>query len=142
MHRPKWSQATLTLVAHPFRTRCELRLSYPGLSSHAFTVIMPHQQSSISVGVLGATGTVGQRFLLLLSQHPFFVPIALGASFRSAGKKYSEAVKWKQTSPIPEAVRDLVVQECTAKAFEKCAIVFSGLDADVAGEIGESCMVV
>ena len=88
------------------------------------------------VGVLGATGTVGQRFIALLAEHPFFVVDALGASSRSAGKPYCKAVNWKQTRPIPGAVRDMVVHECDPAHFKDCAIVFSGLDADVAGEIG------
>jgi aspartate-semialdehyde dehydrogenase len=98
---------------------------------------MAHTHSRIPVGILGATGTVGQRFLLLLSRHPFFVPAVLGASFRSAGKQYADVVKWKQTSPIPTGVHDLVIQECTPEPFKDCAVVFSGLDHDVAGEIGE-----
>ncbi|KAJ1309315.1 hypothetical protein OPQ81_004976 [Rhizoctonia solani] len=93
-------------------------------------------QSPIKVGILGATGTVGQRFILLLSTHPFFKIHALGASSRSAGNTYLKAVKWKQASPIPEAVRDMVVQECKPEgAFKECGVVFSGLDADVAGDI-------
>ena len=90
------------------------------------------------VGVLGATGTVGQRFIALLAEHPFFIIHALGASARSAGKPYSKAVNWKQTQPIPSVVRDMVVQECKPDLFKDCAVVFSGLDADVAGDIGKS----
>ncbi|THH18397.1 hypothetical protein EW146_g2591 [Bondarzewia mesenterica] len=89
----------------------------------------------VNVGVLGATGTVGQRFIALLATHPYFVVHALGASERSAGKPYAKAVNWKQTDPIPSYVRDLVVQTCDPKHFKQCAIVFSGLDADVAGDI-------
>lgn len=91
----------------------------------------------IKVGVLGATGTVGQRFITLLAAHPWFVIDALGASSRSANKTYPKAVKWKQTTPIPAVVRDTVVVECLPKHFANCAIVFSGLDAEVAGDIGE-----
>jgi aspartate-semialdehyde dehydrogenase len=94
-------------------------------------------QEPLKVGVLGATGTVGQRFILLLSSHPFFKLHALGASSRSAGAAYAKVVRWKQVSPIPENVRDLIVKLCTPEEFADCAIVFSGLDADVAGEIGE-----
>lgn len=90
----------------------------------------------INVGVLGATGTVGQRFITLLSAHPWFVIHALGASPRSAGKPYPKAVNWKQVVPIPQNVKELVVHECKPEYFKECAIVFSGLDADVAGEIG------
>lgn len=90
-----------------------------------------------NVGVLGATGTVGQRFILLLAEHPFFVIHALGASQRSAGKPYAKAVAWKQTKPIPSYVREIIVQECQSEHFKECSVVFSGLDADVAGDIGE-----
>jgi aspartate-semialdehyde dehydrogenase len=77
------------------------------------------------------------RFIVLLSAHPYFKIHALGASSRSAGQKYRDAVRWKQTVPIPEGVRDVVVRECVADQFEGCDIVFSGLDSDVAGDIGE-----
>lgn len=110
----------------------------------------------IKVGVLGATGTVGQRFITLLSEHPWFIIEALGASERSKGKKYIEAVKWKQTIPLSGLglggvdgaisstidlhsdegrVADLIVRGCTPEEFQNCQIVFSGLDADAAGEI-------
>jgi aspartate-semialdehyde dehydrogenase len=97
--------------------------------------------AEVPVGVLGATGTVGQRFILLLSTHPYFHLTALGASPRSAGQPYSTAVKWKLSSPIPAAVRDIVVQECKPECFKGCAIIFSGLDSDVAGDIGATCTV-
>ncbi|KAF9362655.1 hypothetical protein BGX34_005745 [Mortierella sp. NVP85] len=90
----------------------------------------------LKAGVLGATGTVGQRFILLLSQHPGFSIHALGASPRSAGKPYAKATKWKMSQPIPANVRDMIVQTCEpVNAFQECDVVFSGLDADVAGEI-------
>lgn len=91
----------------------------------------------IKVGVLGATGTVGQRFISLLAAHPYFVIHVLGASARSAGKPYAQAVLWKQTSPIPHIVRGMVVKECKPEFFSECSVVFSGLDAEVAGDIGE-----
>ena len=86
-------------------------------------------------GVLGATGSVGQRFILLLSQHPQFELAAIGASARSAGKKYIDACDWKQTELMPESAYDLIVSECKAEAFKDCDVVFSGLDADFAGDI-------
>ncbi|EUC66178.1 aspartate-semialdehyde dehydrogenase [Rhizoctonia solani AG-3 Rhs1AP] len=93
-------------------------------------------QNRINVGILGATGTVGQRFILLLSTHPYFKIHALGASPRSAGSKYINAVKWKQVLPIPGVVRAMVVQECKPEgAFRDCGVIFSGLDAEVAGDI-------
>jgi len=61
------------------------------------------------VGILGATGTVGQRFVQLLEGHPQFEITALAASDRSAGKPYAEACAWKLSGEIPEAVADIVV---------------------------------
>ncbi|KAL2269081.1 hypothetical protein VTJ83DRAFT_3927 [Remersonia thermophila] len=88
-----------------------------------------------NVGVLGCTGSVGQRFILLLQDHPSLRLVAVGASSRSAGKKYRDAVRWKQAKPIKPEVAELVVRECKASEFADCDIVFSGLDADVAGDI-------
>lgn len=63
------------------------------------------------VGILGATGMVGQRFITLLQEHPYFEITALAASSRSAGKKYTEAVgeRWKMTEPMPDSVKDMTV---------------------------------
>ncbi|MCZ7398457.1 MAG: aspartate-semialdehyde dehydrogenase, partial [Candidatus Methanoperedens sp.] len=58
--------------------------------------------AKIKAGVLGATGNVGQRFIELLSKHPWFELTSLAASDRSAGKKYSEAASWRLESKIPE----------------------------------------
>jgi aspartate-semialdehyde dehydrogenase len=96
---------------------------------------MPSDKN-VKVGVLGATGMVGQRFIALLAVHPYFVIHALGASSKSAGKQYPRAVNWKQTAPIPPAVREMVVQECKPEHFSECSVVFSGLDSEVAGDIG------
>ncbi|WFD37022.1 aspartate-semialdehyde dehydrogenase [Malassezia cuniculi] len=94
----------------------------------------------VKVGVLGATGTVGQRFILQLSSHPNFELVALGASSASAGKRYIDAVagRWKQVHPVPENVRDLVVQACEVDAFRQCGVVFSGLDSGPAGPVEEA----
>ena len=105
------------------------------LSKYPLTTLQ-QPGGKINVGVLGATGTVGQRFIVLLSAHPWFAIHTLGASPRSAGKPYSKAVNWKQTTLIPQNVKELLVHECIAEYFKKCAIIFSGLDSDVAGEIG------
>lgn len=92
----------------------------------------------LKVGILGATGMVGQRFIILLASHPFFQIHAIGASFRSVGRTYAQAVRWKQSVPIPENVRNKPVQLCEPQNFRDCAFVFSGLDSDVAGDVGES----
>jgi len=89
-----------------------------------------------SCGVLGATGSVGQRFILLLANHPHFKLTVVGASQRSAGQKYRNAARWKQAQPMSKNLGDLVVQKCVPEAFKDCDLIFSGLDSDVAGDIG------
>ena len=89
-------------------------------------------------GVLGATGSVGQRFILLLANHPHFTLTTIGASVKSAGRRYKDVVRWKQALPISQELGNLIVQECKPEAFKECDIVFSGLDSDVAGMIGIS----
>ena len=64
--------------------------------------------SQIPVAVLGATGSVGQRFISLLDRHPWFKVVALAASDRSVGQKYSQAARWVLDVPMPEYARDLV----------------------------------
>ena len=65
----------------------------------------------LKVGILGGTGMVGQRFISLLENHPWFEVTTIAASERSAGKTYEEAVggRWKMASPMPEAVNGLVL---------------------------------
>jgi len=89
-----------------------------------------------SVGILGATGTVGQRFTQLLQNHPQFEITALAASDRSAGKPYSEACAWKLTGEIPENVRDIIVGSIEPPI--DCDIVFSSLPSNVARETEEA----
>ncbi len=90
----------------------------------------------IPVAILGATGSVGQRFIELLSDHPWFEITELAASDRSSVKKYSEAVNWIMQSPLPEKFGNMIVKKCEPNLDTK--IVFSGLDASVAGEIESS----
>jgi aspartate-semialdehyde dehydrogenase len=89
--------------------------------------------AKIPVGVLGATGAVGQKFIKLLEDHPWFEVTEVAASERTSGKVYGDAVSWKQVTPIPKSVRLLEVRPCTPEL--KCRVVFSGLDASVAGQI-------
>ena len=90
----------------------------------------------IRVGVLGATGAVGQRFVQLLDGHPWFELAALAASERSAGRRYAEACTWKLATPMPERAAGLVVRP--AEPGLECDVVFSALDAGVAGPIEEA----
>jgi aspartate-semialdehyde dehydrogenase len=87
----------------------------------------------IPVAVLGATGAVGQRFVSLLDGHPWFRPMALCASDRSAGRRYGDVVRWILEAPIPEWARAMKVSPCRSGIDARLA--FSGLDAQVAGEI-------
>lgn len=94
------------------------------------------KNDKIPVGILGATGSVGQKFIELLQDHPWFKITALGASERSVGKLYKHAANWFQQTPIPSRIANMVVSEC--KPGLSCRIVFSGLDAAVAGPIEEA----
>jgi len=87
----------------------------------------------VPVGILGATGSVGQRFVQLLSDHPWFEITALAASERSKGKSYKDAVQWLMPTPLSSKIANLTIQPCEPDL--SCRIVFSGLDSDVAGEI-------
>ncbi|HWG87974.1 MAG TPA: hypothetical protein VN679_09355, partial [Candidatus Acidoferrales bacterium] len=69
--------------------------------------------NKIPVGILGATGTVGQRFIQLLEDHPWFEVTWLAASDRSAGKSYAEAATWRLSTRIPERVAKLTVNSAT-----------------------------
>ena len=84
------------------------------------------------VGIVGATGMVGQRFLTLLENHPYFEVTALAASARSAGKTYKEAVgeRWKMTTPMPEAFADMMVMDAAEieKIGELVDFVFCAVD--------------
>ncbi len=86
----------------------------------------------LRVGVLGATGMVGQRFVTLLQDHPWFEVTTLAASSRSAGKTYEQAVagRWKMDTPMPEAVKDLVVLDVNEveKVASQVDFVFSAMN--------------
>ena len=89
-------------------------------------------EKKLRVGILGATGMVGQRFISLLEDHPWFQVVTVAASARSAGKTYEEAVgdRWKMTSPMPEAVKKLVVMNVAEveKVASTVDFVFSAVD--------------
>lgn len=87
----------------------------------------------IEVGVLGATGVVGQQFVSRLARHPWFRCTWLAASERSEGKSYKSVAPWKLSTPIPGASATRVVEACVPGRGPK--VVFSGLDASVAGDI-------
>ncbi len=86
----------------------------------------------LSVGILGATGTVGQRLIQLLEGHPWFETAVVAASDNSAGKKYGDAARWLLETPIPEKIRNLTVQACSPGMA--CDFALSGLPSNVARE--------
>jgi aspartate-semialdehyde dehydrogenase len=87
----------------------------------------------IEVGVLGATGTVGQEFITQLADHPWFTVAWIGASERSAGKAYRDATTWRLPVARPDRVAEMTVETVTPGCAPQ--LLFSGLDASVAGEV-------
>src|SRR4029079_6608118 len=87
----------------------------------------------IPVGILGATGMVGQQFIALLADHPWFEVKFLGASERSEGKKFKDAAAWRLPNRLPLHIADRIVE--AARPGTAPQLVFSGLDSSVAGEI-------
>jgi len=96
--------------------------------------IASYSTAMVKVAILGATGMVGQKFVQLLSNHPWFKITALAASERRIGKKYGDEVNWLMSAEIPESVRDLELVPMNPKYID-ADIVFSALPADVAREI-------
>lgn len=88
----------------------------------------------IPVGILGATGTVGQEFIAGLADHPWFEVTWIGASERSAGKSYADATAWRLPAQRPEIIAGMTVQRCEPDG-DVPNLVFSGLDSSVAGEV-------
>jgi aspartate-semialdehyde dehydrogenase len=87
----------------------------------------------IPIGILGATGVVGQRFIQMLEHHPWFEVAWLAASDRSEGKPYAEAARWRLKTPIPAAVAKMQVSPATPDGAPK--IIFAALDASIAAEL-------
>lgn len=97
----------------------------------------PRAARKIPVGILGATGAVGQRFVERLTDHPWFELAAVAASERSRGRSYGEASRWRLPSPLPERIAAMTVGAVTAEL--PCAVVFSALDAAIAREVEPEC---
>ncbi|CAL7959300.1 Aspartate-semialdehyde dehydrogenase [Gammaproteobacteria bacterium] len=90
-------------------------------------------RKKIAVGVLGCTGAVGQKFISLLAEHPWFEVKEIIASEKSANKVYVQHVNWKETTAIPEKIGSMKIKKCFDNLQAK--ILFSGLDSSVAGEV-------
>jgi aspartate-semialdehyde dehydrogenase len=94
--------------------------------------------AKIPVGILGATGMVGQRFIQLLERHPWFEVTWLAASERSFGKSYAEAAKWKMKTPIPARIARMQLSAAEPNGVGASAapkVIFAALDADIAREM-------
>src|SRR5437764_4768873 len=87
----------------------------------------------IPVGILGATGVVGQRFIQMLEHHPWFEVAWLAASDRSEGKVYAEAARWRLKTPVPPSVARMQVAPATPDSAPR--VIFAALDASIAAEL-------
>src|SRR3984885_2151891 len=90
-------------------------------------------KSKIPIGILGATGMVGQRYIQLLENHPWFRITWLAASDRSSGKPYGEAAKWRLDTPLPERIAKMIVSPADPDGAPK--IIFASVDAAIAREL-------
>src|SRR5579859_5357687 len=95
-----------------------------------FITIMPKR---IPVGILGATGVVGQRFVQLLEHHPWFEVAWLAASDRSEGRAYKDAARWRMKTPLPAAVAEMTVSP--AQPDSAPHVIFAALDSSIAAEM-------
>ena len=92
-------------------------------------------KEKIPVAVLASTGSVGQRFIQLLDNHPWFQVVAVTGSDRSIGQPYAKVCRWLLAEPIPESVRELVVLPSDPSSTKSIPLVFSALPADIAKEV-------
>jgi aspartate-semialdehyde dehydrogenase len=114
-----------------------------GVANSSTTLYSPERR--IRVGIVGATGAVGQRFIQLLEQHPWFSVAVVAASKRSAGKAYKDAAKWVLETDVPTSVSGLRVVSCDDASVAEWAgdvdVVFSALDSCVATQVESACLV-
>src|SRR5687767_4536232 len=109
---------------------------HSGLLNHREQIkgVIIMSSSQIPVAVLGATGSVGQRFISLLDDHPWFKVVALAASDRSVGQKYSDAARWVLDTPMPRYARDMIIVPATTEAVQ-ARVVFSALHNEIAKDL-------
>jgi aspartate-semialdehyde dehydrogenase len=98
-----------------------------------YTGVFMAFKTKLPVGILGATGMVGQRFIQLLENHPWFEVAWLAASDRSSGKSYGEAAKWRLDTPLPERIAQMTVRPADPSGSPK--VIFAALDAAIAREM-------
>src|SRR5215471_6564845 len=90
-------------------------------------------ETKLAVGILGATGIVGQRFIQMLERHPWFEVAWLAASDRSEGRAYGEAARWRLKTAIPDRIANMTVSPARPDSAPK--IIFAALDASIAREL-------
>src|ERR1700753_3424939 len=90
-------------------------------------------QTRHKIGILGATGVIGQRFIQLLEGHPWFEITWLAASDKSSGKVYGEAARWKLETPLPQRIAEMMVSPATPDGAPE--VIFAALDSDIAREL-------
>src|ERR1700760_470550 len=90
-------------------------------------------QTRHKIGILGATGVIGQRFIQLLEGHPWFEITWLAASDKSSGKVYGEAARWKLETPLPHRIAEMMVSPATPDGAPE--VIFAALDSDIAREL-------
>src|ERR1700691_3376830 len=90
-------------------------------------------QTRHKIGILGATGVIGQRFIQLLKGHPWFEIVWLAASDKSSGRSYGEAVRWKLDTPLPSRIAAMMVSPAAPEGAPK--VIFAALDTDIAREL-------
>ena len=98
-----------------------------------YTGVFKAMQNKYPIGILGATGMVGQRFIQLLENHPWFQVTWLAASDRSSGKSYGEAAKWRLDTPLPDRIANMAVMPADPEGAPR--IIFAALDAAIAREL-------
>src|SRR5262245_19059600 len=114
----------------PRRSRCRGREVGEYTTRPETKFVRPYR-----VGIAGATGLVGQRLVARVAAHPWFRLETVGASERSSGGAYRDAVRWMLPEPIPLDAAALVVTGCTPSDFARCDLVLSALDTSVALEV-------
>src|ERR1700735_603208 len=85
------------------------------------------------IGILGATGVIGQRFIQLLEEHPWFEIAWLAGSDKASGKTYGEAARWKLYTPLPKRIADMMVSPAAPEGAP--SVIFAALDTDIAREL-------
>src|ERR1700721_2079576 len=103
-----------------------------------YTGVFTAMKNKLQIGILGATGMVGQRFIQLLENHPWFEVAWLAASDRSSGKSYGEAAKWRLDTPLPERIAKMPVSPAEPEGAPHGSgprIIFSSVDAPIAREL-------